>query len=231
MKQQWHRDLAVYWQRGHGSICLLAALLLLSACEPSVEENLDRLSLGGAEAEEAKIALLVANQLPVEPLLTVLEDPGNRGRLELVEVLASVIMRQEDPRLLQVLEQRLRGDSDPQLRAQIIYQLGIRGHTELLDDFLAALLDADPEVRLQAVIALRQLRDKLSPAQDDSLRRRVGPLAADEHEETQLQASFLVGDYVSEWVDEARQEALKGQLALAESLFYQALDYYPSGYC
>ena len=209
------------------TVCSLAAMLL-SACAPSVEENLDRLSRGGAEAEEAKIALLVANQLPVEPLLTVLEDPGNRGRLELVEVLASVIMRQEDPRLRQVLEQRLRHDSDPQLRARIIYELGIRHHTELLDDFLLALRDADDEVRLQAVVALRQLRDKLSAAQDDSLRQWVGPLIADENEETQLQASFLIGEYVSEWVDEARKLALKGQLAAAESLFFQALDYYPA---
>ena len=122
-------------------------------CAPSVEENLDRLSRGGAEAEEAKIALLLSSQLPVELLLTVLEDPGNRGRLELVEVLASIIMRQEDPRLQQVLEQRLRHDSDPRLRARIIYELGIRRHSELLDDFLEALLDSDDEVRLQAVVA------------------------------------------------------------------------------
>ena len=210
------------------AVCVPATLLLFSACAPSVEENLDRLSRGGAEAEEAKIALLLATQLPVEPLLTVLEDPGNRARLELVEVMASIIMRQEDPRLLEVLEQRLRHDSDPKLRAEIIRQLGIRHHTELLDDFLAALLDADDEVRLQAVVALRQLRDKLSSAQDDSLRRRVGPLTADENEETQLQASFLVGEYVSAWVDEAQQLALKAQLAAAESLFYRALDYYPA---
>lgn len=61
---------------------LFAALLFLSACAPSPEKNLDKLSDGGDEAEEAKMVLLVPNQLAVEPLLTILEDPANGAKLE-----------------------------------------------------------------------------------------------------------------------------------------------------
>ena len=57
------------------------------------------------------------------------------------------------------------------------------------------------------------------------MRQHTQQLTKDDHLETQQQALLLAGEYVSEWVDEARQLALTGQVTEAESLFHHALAY------
>ena len=212
------------------SIAPAYLLLPLSfwACEPGVEDHLDKLGQGGEAAETARNDLLLAKELPLDALLTALVDPDRRAaRPQLVDVLASVAMQSEDPRILPALLQRLRDDSDAKVRAQVIYHIGTRDGAETVPDLFPALQDVDGDVRLQAVLALSQLRQQLSPAQDDTLRLRARQLAADIHEETSLHALYLVGEYVSEWVDEAGRLALRGETATAETLLRDALDYHP----
>jgi hypothetical protein len=208
---------------------LLPLLLLLVACGPSVEDNLDAMDRGGVEAEQARISLLLSKDAALDPLLAALESPRHEAsHLELIEVLASLMLRSTDPRLAQALQRRLRTDSDPRVRANVIYQLSIRDRVELLDDFLVALEDTDADVRFHAIAALTPLRPELSPVQDDILRLRTQQLTKADHQQTQQQALLLAGEYVSEWVDEARQLALTGQVAEAESLFHRALAYFPT---
>ena len=121
---------------------LVAAILcvLFAACGPSVEDDLDAIARGGEQAERAKASLLLSGDLRLESLLSAVESPRySASRLELIEVLASLMLRSTDPRLVLALQGRLRSDPDPQVRARVIYQLSIRQRTELLGDFLLAL--------------------------------------------------------------------------------------------
>lgn len=122
----------------------------------------------GEAAEIARNDLLLAKELPLDALLTAFVDPDRQAaRPQLVDVLARVAMQSEDPRILPALRQRLRDDSDAKVRAQVIYQIGTRDGAEILPDLFPALQDVDGDVLLQAVLALSQLRQQLSPAQDD----------------------------------------------------------------
>ena len=158
------------------SVVLVA--FVLSACEPSLDDHLDKLGLGGEAAEEAKNDLILAKELPVDALLTALVDPQRKAaRPELVDILARVMMLSENPRIVPALIQRLRDDIDPQVRARVIDRLGTARGGEMLDDLFRALQDGDGGVRFQAVLALSQLRQHLTSAQDDTLRRRARRLA------------------------------------------------------
>lgn len=83
-------------------------------------------------------------------------------------------MQSKDSLILPALRQRLRDNSDAKVRAQVIYQIGTRDGAEILPDLFPALQDVDGDVRLQAVLALSQLRQQLSPAQDDPCAREPG---------------------------------------------------------
>ena len=206
----------------------LLLALAISACEPSFDDHIDKLGKGGEAAEEAKNDLILAKELPIDPLLTALIDPERTAaRAEIVDVLARLMTMTENERILPALIQRLRDDPDPLVRARVIERTSERHGADMLDDLFVALEDEGDDVRFQAVLALSQLREGLNPVQDGSLRLQVRRLAQDNHEETRLHALYLVGHYVSEWVDEAGRVALRGETAKAESLLHSALDYHP----
>jgi hypothetical protein len=74
------------------SVVLVA--FVLSACEPSLDDHLDKLGLGGEAAEEAKNDLILAKELPVDALdraqlerlcRYVMRPPLAAGRLQILD--------------------------------------------------------------------------------------------------------------------------------------------------
>ncbi|MFH1566570.1 MAG: tetratricopeptide repeat protein, partial [Gemmatimonadota bacterium] len=94
---------------------------------------------------------------------------------------------------------------------------------EAADVLLAALDDAEAEVRYQAFVALGLLDSKLSEAQREALSARAAALVVDPHPGVQLEARMRVESGVQELLQEASQALLGAQLAEAESLFQAAL--------
>jgi len=207
----------------------LTALVLYSACSPSIEDIIEQLGHGGKAGARAKRELLLAKDRSVDPLLKALEEPRFAvARPEIVDVLVSLLMRVEDPRILPTLKHHLRSDPNATVRARIIQKLSLHKHLQAVGAFFAALSDGDGEVRFQALSALGLLTKDLDAVQRHTLRSAARRLLKDEHSQVQLEARALVGVYVKQWVDEARQQTLKGDVALAESLLQQALAYSPN---
>lgn len=201
---------------------------LLAGCGTSVEEQVERLEGSQEEREQARQELLLAKERAVGPLLKALDDPRHsRARVELVDVLVSLGSRVEDARIAAALNHLLVSDKDPRVRARVALRLGLFKRVEGIPALLETLDDEDGEVRYQAILALGELEDKLNEEQASRLSNRARELATDEHAGVREEALVRVEDFVNDWLVEARQAALKAQLAQAESLYQRALVYFP----
>ena len=207
---------------------LIFCCVLLAGCGYSVEEQVERLAGSQEEREQARQELLLAKERAVEPLLEALGDPRHdRARVELVDVLVSLGSRVEDARIAAALNQLLISDGDPEVRERVALRMGLFKRAEAIPALLEALDDEAGEVRYQAVLALGELEAKLDEEQTEEMSRRVQEMAADEHAGVREEALVRIEDFVNDWLVEARQVALKAQLAQAESLYHQALAYFP----
>ena len=206
---------------------IFLALICLS-CGPSIEDNIDKLGRGGEDREEAQQELLLAKERAIEPLLEALKDLNYTARPELVEVLASLMMRMDDPRIEQALCQHLRTDPDPGVRARIARWMGFQKRNSAIESLVEALSDEDGEVRYQALMALDLFGYNLSDEQEEQVQEKARKLTGDDHEGTRMEASIRVENFVKNWIDEALQLSLKAQLARAESLYAKALTYSPA---
>ena len=77
--------------------------------------------------------------------------------------------------------------------------------------------------------ALSRISDKLSEAQGDKLVERARLLYDDDDHDIMIEARMLVTRRVDRWLSEAGKQELLGQLAIAESLYYEACNFMPSG--
>ena len=199
-----------------------------AACGPSVEDLIDDLGAGGEQSVEARQHLLLAKEQAVGPLLKALEDQHHReARPELVEVLASLMMRVENDQVGAALLEHLRHDPDPRVKARIARRLGLQKYTGAIEALIDVLGDADGEVRYQALVALSLLESKLIEAQKEAVRLKARELNEDKHEGVRMEATINVENYVNQWIGEARQLEVQAEIARAESLYSKALAYSP----
>ena len=135
--------------------------------------------------------------------------------------------RLSNKRIEQALLNLLHTDPGPRVRARIARKLGLFKRSSAIDALLKALEDGDGEVRFQALQALGSLEDKLEEGQQGALRERSRILLLDAHPGTRMEAVIRVEGFVDQQIEEARQRELKAELAQAESLYSQALAYFP----
>ncbi|MFC1526166.1 HEAT repeat domain-containing protein [Candidatus Latescibacterota bacterium] len=208
---------------------LLLALLAAVACGRSAEDMVDSLSGDAEERASARQELLLSKERAVEPLLAALADPAlASSRTEYVDVLVSLMMRVEDPRIVAALSDHLRTDLDPRVRARIARAMGMHRRLEGAEELLASLDDEDGEVRHQAILALGSLEGKLDSVQAGLLESRVGSLVSDTHPGVQLEAMIRREAVVGRLLKEASEAVLQAQSAEAESLYHGALAYAPT---
>ena len=200
----------------------------MQSCGPSLEDQIERLGIGGEETELAKQELLIAKGDAVPVLLEALEDPElAAGRAELAEVLVGLMTRVDDGRIDSSLKVHLISDPDPEARARIAREVGILKRLDFAEAFMKGVDDPDGQVRGEALTALGFIRGSLDPELLITLSEKARLLQNDENRDTRLSARIIVADRVDMWLTEADNQALKGQLAAAESLYHEALAYAP----
>ena len=210
-------------------ILFILALLCHTACSRSTEDLIADLGSGGDQQAAAMQELLLANERAIAPLLDALEKPHPEPvRIGLVEILTSLLMRVEDKRISAALSQQLRDDPSPQVRAFIAHRMGLFKIAEGIPTLLSKLEDEDGGVRYEAMQALGALAQKLNPQEQAALKQQARLMLDDPHADARLEAMVRVEHYVNEWTEDARRHILRTELAQAESLYHQALDYSPN---
>ena len=210
-------------------ILILTVGVAATACGPSPEDHVAQLAGDGADRAAAKRELLLAKDQSVEPLLAALgEAEYAPARPELVDVLFSLMTRVDDPRIPAALIDRLQRDADPRVRSRVARGLGMQSRSEGIPVLLDAVGDDAGEVRHQALLALGLLQGKLTAADQERLQEQVRGLVGDAHEGVRLEAMIRVEDFVDEWIEQARQAALKAELSRADTLYGKALAYAPN---
>jgi len=206
----------------------LAFACLIMGCGASVEDQVDMLAGSLEEREQARQELLLAKDRAVEPLLRALDDPDHgAARVELVEVLVSLMTRVDDARIAATLNRLLAEDDDPAVRSRIAQRMGLFKRAEAISGLLEALKDGEGEVRHQSLVALGELSSKLSDEQRERLEEHARKLMTDSHAGVRLEALIRIEAEVNSFLNDARQLALKAQVAQAESLYHKALAFSP----
>ena len=207
---------------------LITLLLFLSACERAPKDLVADLSQGGEVADAARQELLLAKGRAVRPLLEALGRHEQPRRMVLADVLASLMLRVDDDHLVQQLQHHLLHDPDPLVRALLARRLGALRHEGTVDALLAALDDSSGDVRYGAWLSLAALRRDWTRFQYLQLRERAPSLAIDPHVGARTEALIYVDHFLDGWLQRGEQSALKAQIAEAESLYLEALDYFPA---
>ena len=206
----------------------IVVISLWYGCSSSLQDSIDK--LGGSAEEQAagRMELLLAKDRAVDDLLAALEDPERAAsRRLLVEVLAGLMTRVDDERIEPALVQHLGEDPDYLVRAGIAHQLGLHRPALFIDPFLDALADTSGAVCHAALLALGKVEDKLEAAQTRRLQEAARRLTTHGHLGARLEATIRVENFVSGWIEDARQAELGARMARAESLYTRALDYAP----
>lgn len=208
----------------------LPPAVLLLACGPDIEGAIDGLG-APSRHDDARQELMLAKELALDALLGALEDPARAGvRTDLVDVLASMNLRVDDPRIEAALEDHLLHDPDPRVRARIAWSAGLHGREAFLDPLLeSGLTDPDGDVVHQALIAIDALDDRMSPEQSDGRFRKTAELISHPHPEVAREARIFLADHAGDLVDEGRALEIQARAAEAESLYARALEIVPGG--
>ena len=172
-----------------------------------------------------KHELLLAKDRAIEPIIAALESQDRAEvRPDLAEVLVSMMLRSDNPRIETALKHHLLDDPDPRVRGRIADKLGLHLKSEFFDVFLQAVADPSPTVQTAAMLALEHVLHKL----DEEQTRTSLENAAAEDREVREGALFLVEEFVGSWAKKAREAALKANLSKADSLYNVALAYAPN---
>lgn len=214
--------------------CLTALLLLaaLSACGPTVEDQVSDLARGSA-SDETRQALLLAKDRAVEPLLEALGSAGPAGRADMARVLTALLMRTEDERVEDALLGLLRDDPEASVRADVAQQLGLQRRASAVPALAAALSDPVGQVRQEAMTSLANLTAHWGEHEPDIL-HYTRELSLGDHEGARIEALIVLTGAVESLRQEAQNVALAGDVVAADSLLRRALEIAPgekrSGY-
>lgn len=129
---------------------------LLAGCAADVEDHIATLERGGEGEEEAKMALSLARQDAIEPLLEAFADKqkSSRARSSMADALARLYIREKDRRILDALTAAL-DDGQTEVRRASVRILGdLEGTTGIAP--LVNRLGPEPEdeVRQEILVAL-----------------------------------------------------------------------------
>ena len=207
---------------------LVSVALTVTSCDHTVERNVIDLGAGGDVAAEARQALLLSKELAVDPLLSALPTATDQHRRQIIEALTSLATRIDDPRIAQTLNERLCTDQSPDVRALIARRLGLLGKADAVEPLLKGLSDVDGKVRHESFMALHTLEPKWTKAQRRTVKDMAVELERDAHEGVRIEALVRLTTVVEDWLREAATAALSAQVAEAESLYLEALTYYPA---
>ena len=206
-------------------LLLLAALL--AACS-EIDQTVDDLG-DPSRHEDARQQLLLAKGESVDALLRALDDPDRSAvRVDVVDVLASLNLRVEDPRIEEALKEHLAADPDPEVRARIARSAGLHRRPAFVELLLEiGLADSDGDVVHQALIALEAFEARLTPEQVERRFGRVLELVGHPHEDVAREAHILLENRAAGLVDEGRALEVQARTAEAESLYTRALEMVP----
>ena len=210
------------------SFAALLPTLFLLACGPDIEGTIDDLG-DPSRHDDARQQLLLAKDLALDPLLGALEDPGRAAvRADLVDVLANMNLRVDDPRIEEALKDHFVSDADPQVRARIAWSAGLHRREAFLDPLLDnGLTDPDGDVVHQSLTAIQALEDRMGPEQSDRRFGRTVELLSHAHPEVAREARIFLANHAGGLVDQGRALQIQARVAEAESLYAQALDIVP----
>jgi HEAT repeat protein len=210
-------------------IVLFIALMASTACESTLEDGIARLRSDDPMVRETAMRhLLLAKDRAVGPLVAALDDTSvATGRPELADVLVSLMVRVDDPRIVDALEHHMIADPDVGVRQRIAYKMGLQSKAAFATIFMRAVEDTAAAVRQQAMRALARIENQLKAEQKEELLQLAKGLVQDPDQEVRIEAMFVLESHVGRLVDAARQQALKAELAAADSIFARALSYAP----
>ena len=206
----------------------IALLVSLYGCGRAPNDLVVDLSQGGEVADAARQELLLAKERAVRPLLEALGRHEQPRRVVLADVLASLMLRVDDDHLVQQLQRLLLHDPDPLVRALLARRLGALRHEGTVDALLAALDDTSGGVRYGAWLSLDALQRDWTRFQYSQLRERAPSLATDPHGGARTEALIRVDQFLDGWLQRGEEAALKAHIAEAETLYLEALDYFPA---
>jgi|APSaa5957512622_1039677.scaffolds.fasta_scaffold07205_3 thioredoxin-like negative regulator of GroEL len=150
---------------------LLSTFLTLLACGDPVEKEIDRLIKGdGKEAETARMRLALAKSSAIEPLIAAFQDRSHPSdaRVKMAEALFQLYIREKDERILETLTAGME-DQDRAVRLRVVAKLGDLGERKTIGLLIERLgLEADPDVRLEILIALEIMGMKSQMTSSDT---------------------------------------------------------------
>lgn len=135
---------------------LTLSAMVLSACGVTVEDHIARLKEGGEGAEDAKMALSLARQDAIDPLIAAFVDEtsGADARVHMADALGRLFLREKDPDILTTLHEGL-NDASPEVRSSIIRVLGDMGGQRGVPPLLERLTrESDDAVRRDLLVTL-----------------------------------------------------------------------------
>ncbi|MBT5059743.1 MAG: hypothetical protein HOM68_24565 [Gemmatimonadetes bacterium] len=230
-------------------VLFIATLLVSAGCGPDIDDHIDALS--GPASEDAKMALSLARQDAIEPLLEAFGDP-NRGpdaRSQMADALYRLYLREKTPEILAALQGAL-DDPEVIVRRTVVRCLGDLETSKATSLIINRLPhESDDGVRQEILVTLGVIslraRDRTRGISNQGFDRQW---SADhfEVEDRQKLLDELVAmrdatladslrDNVVEWLEgiadagasQAREYVLTADMATAEQLMTDALELLP----
>jgi hypothetical protein len=218
---------------------------ILTACGDPVARDIDDLIAGGEDAERAKMSLSLAKKSAIAPLIAALQEREHisRARVDMVEALKSLYLREPDERILQALIAHI-DDDDPAVRRKIAWAFGDLRQNESVGPLLGQLeRETDNAVRMEILLGLEIMG--MSTSRSNLFDSEVSTEKMDDEERKQFTrilgqlAQQDLGDSLRlktlEWLEIVAEEKtvdahnlmLKADLENAEKLLLEALDLIP----
>ena len=227
---------------GVWSMLALAGLGLIG-CGSNVERNIKKLEGSQDEREQAMMELVLAKEYAILPLIEVLGDRRKpvRVRVDVVEILFRVYVREGDRKILPALTKAL-SDPEPEIRASAALALGDIRKQDSVEPLLNMLEnERDEGVKYRGLVAFETVgletwgdwdsRSMPKRMTEEQQARFTGVLKQISTEAT----SDTLRDEVEEWLEvvandiclEADQLAIKADLERAEEKYLEAKELVP----
>ncbi len=226
-----------------------AFAIVYAGCGDPIERQVRDVLSGGEGREQAMMELLLRRGDVVEVILPILNDTTQpaAGRIDLVDVLWKINLREGDVRILVALT-KLIGDPSSDVRASAAQALGDMEKKKLVHPLLARLVVEEvPKVQLEILRALEVLDGwkiqlvgqrahfrvdggaQLTPDQRIQFTHRVKHLyQTTEHDSVRLQADEFLEKIVAQIAQDADKLVLKADLSGAEARYREALEVKPN---
>ena len=222
---------------------------LLAACGVDVDDHIDRLQEGGEGAEDAKMALSLARQDAIDPLIAAFADASHspEARAHMADALGRLYLREKEPRILEALQAGL-DVTAPAVRGSVIRVLGDMGGQKGVAPLLARLAkETDNGVRHDLLVTLgvmsvREPRGfgnfdaagrtwSLEIMEDDSSRTEFVHLLKGIREDVRDSTRAAVMEWLEVAAEDrataAQERELAADLQGAQELLAEALDLVP----